>query len=327
MNTGTAFRAKFRGKFREHVPLAQFTTYKIGGTADLFMVVRNAQELAEVAIEARTSGLPVHILGGGSNVLIGDGGIRGLVIKNISTGVRMAGMRGSMKSGRINRSVSVEADSGLTMNSLVRYTLEASLSGLEMHLGLPGTVGGALYMNSKWTHPVGYVGDVVTGATILTPENHLRTVSNGYFRFGYDQSILQSSGDIVLSVSFGLIPADSQSLWDVANASVEYRQATQPKGVSTAGCTFRNISALDARTVGTPNHITSAGFLVDSVGLKGYRIGQAMISEHHANFIINLGGATASDVVQLIELARQKVFDRYHIRLQEEIVRIGEFDT
>lgn len=306
-------------------PLAPYTTFKIGGPADLFFVATNQEELVSIISEARKLKIPMFILGGGSNILIGDRGIRGLVIKNNTREIRIAGMKGKVTSGTREGKVYVEAQSGVLFNSLVRFAIEEGLGGLEMHLGLPGTVGGALYMNSKWTKPESYVGDVVYQATILTPKNEIQAVPASYFHFGYDTSTVQKSGDIVLSVIFGLHPEKKEHLWDSANKSIAYRRETQPQGVFTPGCTFQNLTKAAALAIPTPEHTTSAGFLIDHAGLKGVSIADAQISPQHANFIINRGKATASDVVQLIEKAKAQVKKQFGVELKEEIIRVGEF--
>lgn len=306
-------------------PLARFTTFKVGGPADYFYTARTKEELVDAVKAADEAGVPVFILGGGTNILIGDKGIRGLVIKNVSQSIVIRGMKGAIKKGEPDRTVYVEADAGVPINKLVRFTVEEGLAGLEMHLGLPGTVGGAVFMNSKWTHPTGYVGDVVHQATLLTVSHEIKSVSQDYFHFAYDYSSLQKTHDTVLSVTFALKQSESAALWKVANDSIAYRRESQPQGVLSAGCTFKNISKAQAMVVGTPDLTTSAGFLVDKAGLKGVREGGAHISEMHANFIVNDGKATAADVVKLIEKARSAVQHAFGVRLDEEIVRIGEF--
>lgn len=311
--------------FVQHVPLAPFTTFKIGGPADFFYEARSVDELSDAIIKARGLEVPVTIIGGGSNMLIGDGGIRGLVIKNNTGAITIRGMKGTFERGETKGSVFVEADSGVVFNKIVRFTVEEGLGGLEAHLGLPGTVGGAIFMNSKWTKPESYVGDAVYQVTILTPQNEIKVVDRSYLRFAYDTSIIQKTRDIVLRVVFALTPEDKDALWKIANQSISYRRESQPQGVKSPGCTFRNISSSQAVTAATPNHTTSAGFLLDHAGLKGKSVGDAQISPIHANFIINNGNARASDVVTLIELARSKVKEQFGVELQEEIVRLGEF--
>lgn len=305
--------------------LARYTTFKVGGPADLFYEAKTIDEVVDAIKRARTLGVPVFLLGGGTNILIGDGGIRGLVIKNASSRIAIVGAKGKFEAGQNQGTVYVEADSGVIMNKLVRFTIEEGLSGLQMQLGLPGTVGGAMYMNSKWTNPESYVGDSVYQATILTRQGDVQTVPRSYFQFGYDKSILQQSQDTVLRVVFALKRAEKEILWERANAVMAYRRETQPQGVFSPGCTFRNISRSEALAVPTPNHTTSAGFLIDHAGLKGKQIGEAKISPIHANFIINLRKAKAADVVTLIETARSEVKKQFGVQLREEIVRVGEF--
>lgn len=310
---------------KENEPLGRYTTFKIGGPADLFYEVSTVDELVWAVTAGRNAEVPVFVLGGGSNILIGDRGIRGLVVKNNTGEITIRGAKGKISAGTSEELVYIEADSGVPMNKLVRFTIEEGLGGLEMQLGLPGSVGGAVYMNSKWTKPVGYVGDPVYQATILTPDNKKIDVPKSYFHFAYDTSIIQKTGDIVLRVVFALKPTPKEKLWNIANRSISYRRETQPQGVFSPGCTFRNISEAQALSVPTPNHTTSAGFFVDHAGLKGLRVGDAEISPMHANFIINYGKATAHDVVELIEKARNAVQKQFGVKLEEEIMRIGEF--
>lgn len=305
--------------------LAKYTTLKIGGPADLFYEATTSEELTDALVSAWKLKIPVFVLGGGSNSLVGDKGFRGLVVRNITRRVGIVGIKGRMRSGRSRRSVFVKADSGVNMNSLVRFTVDNGLKGLEMHLGLPGTVGGAVYMNSKWMHPEGYTGDPLFQATIFDKNGQVRLESKSYFRFGYDSSSLQKTGEIVISVIFILEEADKEVLWQTANDSIAYRRNSQPQGVTTAGCTFRNISRAEALTYKTPNLTRSAGELIDLAGLKGEIIGEAQISPIHANFFINRGKATASDMVQLIDKARKQVLEKFGVNLEEEIVRVGEF--
>lgn len=311
--------------FKENVQLALFTTFKIGGPAEFFYEARTVSELVGAVTKARALGMPVTILGGGTNVLISDKGIRGLVIKNNTGEITIRGMKGKYQGGVTKGSVFVEVDGGVIFNKLVRFAIEEGLGGLEAHLGLPGTVGGAIFMNSKWTKPIRYVGDAVYQVTILTPKNEVKVVDRSYFRFAYDTSIIQKTGDIVLRVVFALTPGEKDDFWKVANESIRYRRESQPQGIKSPGCTFRNISSSQAIAAVTPNYTTSAGFLIDHSGLKGKSVGDAQISPIHANFIVNNGNALASDVVTLIELARAKVKEQFGVELQEEIVRLGEF--
>ncbi len=306
-------------------PLARYTTFKIGGPADYFYEAKTSDECAAAVAIARKLNLPVFILGGGSNILIGDKGIRGMVIRNLSTHIGIKGVKSALIGEDRKKVVYVEADAGVPVNKLVRFTVDEGLSGLHMHLGLPGSVGGALYMNSKWTRPEGYIGDVVYQARLVTGEGEDIVVPQSYFHFAYDTSVLQSTKDTVISVVFALVAADKDELWKIATESITYRRETQPQGVSSAGCTFRNLSKAEALTLSTPNLTTSAGYLLDHAGLKNESVGDAYISPVHANFIINRGKATAADVVKLIDLCRERVLKRFGVRLAEEIQRVGEF--
>lgn len=315
----------FAERIKMNEPLANYTTMKIGGAADYFFEAKTIEELQKAVVLARERSAEVTILGGATNTLIGDRGIRGLVIKNTTGRIAIRGAKGVVRRGGATSAIYVEVDSGVIMNKLVRYAIEEGLAGLEMHLGLPGTVGGAVYMNSKWTHPVGYVGDVVYQATLLSFQNEVKVVPHSYFLFDYDTSSIQRSGDIVLTVVFALRSDTKEHLWAVANDSISYRRTTQPQGIFSLGCTFQNIAKAEAITMSTPSYTTSAGFLIDHAGLKGTRIGNAQISPVHANFIINLGGASARNVIELIDLARTEVKKKFGVILKEEIVRLGEF--
>lgn len=350
INAYNSLKTLLGERVKENVPLAAFTTFKIGGPAEFFYEARSVEELVGAVTKARELGVPITILGGGTNVLIGDKGIRGLVIKNNTGTITIRGMKGKYQGGETKGSVFVEADSGVVFNKLVRFTVEEGLGGLEAHLGLPGTVGGAIFMNSKWTKvtskdatqgivtqnnrgrylgtlpmPASYVGDTVYQATILTPQNEVKVVDRSYFRFAYDTSIIQKTGDIVLRVVFALAHQDKEALWNVANQSINYRRESQPQGTKSPGCTFRNISKAQAVVAATPDHTTSAGFLVDHTGLKGKSVGDAQFSTIHANFIINNGHAYASDVIELIEIAKAQVKAQFGVELEEEIVKLGEF--
>ena len=312
-------------KVRLNEPLALYTTYKVGGPADLFFEASTGDELVKAVTLARSLTIPVFVLGGGSNILVGDGGFRGLVVKNNTSEIAIRGMKGKVRGMNQESLVYVEVDSGVPMNKLVRFTIEEGLSGLEMHLGLPGTVGGAIFMNSKWMKNENFIGDVVHQATILPSDTIPKTVKKDYFQFSYGKSSLQKTDDILISVIFELRKSNKETLWTHANESVTYRRETQPQGVLTAGCVFKNITPADAMNAGTPDHTTSAGFLLDHAGCKGLKTGGAEVSPVHANFIITHAGATASDVIRLIRIMKKNVGKKFRVTLKEEIQLVGEF--
>lgn len=320
-----ALETQFGNRIQRNVPLAPYTTFKIGGPADYFLEVRTVEDLVSIVSSCRKASFPLTVLGGGSNILISDAGVRGLVVRNYTSGIRVKGVTFVKQQEKQTKVVYVEADSGVPINKLVRYSVDEGLKGLHMHLGLPGSVGGAVYMNSKWTHPTGYVGDVVYQATIVDAKGEVCVEPQSYFHFAYDSSSIQSTKDIVVSVVFALEASDASTLWEKANESIAYRRITQPMGVSTAGCVFRNISAADAIVFSTPSLTTSAGYLIDHAGLKGVCVNDACVSSVHANFIVNKGKAKAIDVVELIEKIKAGVADAFGVSLTEEIERIGEF--
>lgn len=310
--------------------LTKYCSFHIGGPADLFYRAKNSQELIIAVKSAWKLSVPIFVLGGGTNVLISDRGFRGLVIKNDTGGIKLLGIKGR-KTGEIDKennsvqTVYLEVESGVSINRLVRYTLDQGFAGLEYFLGQPGTLGGAMFINAHNIKKGIFLGDKIYQARILQKNGKITLVDSSYFHFGYDKSIIQKNGDIVLSAVISLKRADKNRLWKEAQEILEYRQMTQPHGIFSAGCTFRNISKSDAIRIATPNYTTSAGFLLDSLGLKGEKIGESMFSQHHANFIVNKGMAVASDVLELIKLAKEKAKERYNINLHEEIILVGEF--
>lgn len=311
-------------RFKENELLSKHTTFRIGGPARLYLEVREIPELEYTMTQVRNYSVPFFVLGGGTNLVVSDNGFNGLVIKNNINKINIKKYGGSyLKHKMQNATVEIESTSGVPMNQLVRFTLDENLSGIEAFLGQPGTVGGAMYINAHNMKMNEFFGDRITKAKILTVDGEIKEVSKAYFKFGYDYSILQEKKDIVISVALNLLKSEHDKIWDKANRAMEHRKKSQPLGIGSSGCTFRNISKSDALRIGTPNGTTSAGYLLEAVGLKNYQIGKAKFSEKHANFIVNLGGATSVDVQQLIDLAKERVQKRFRVLLKEEVVHIG----
>jgi UDP-N-acetylmuramate dehydrogenase len=290
--------------------LAPFTTFRIGGPADWFLDAMTTEELVAAVRAAAEDGLPLVALGGGSNVLVSDAGVRGLVVRPRLSGIAREpdGL--------------VRADAGVTLNGLVRHTILDGLAGIEAWAGTPGTVGGAIAGNAHWAGRL--IGDCVASVTLLKPVGDVVTVPAGEMAFGYDRSRIQQTGEIVLSATFRLTPGHRpDALRAIARASLQHRKQTQPLRLPSAGCIFQNpVAGADQMPDGMP---WSAGALVDRAGLKGRAIGAARVSPVHANFIVNEGGATARDVRALIELCRAEVDVQFGVRLRNEIVCVGEF--
>ena len=296
-------------RVRTDAPLAPLTTFQIGGPADWIVEVRSEDELAAMLDAAREAGVPVTVLGGGSNVLVADSGIRGVVVRPKLTGIsRPAPDR-------------VRAECGVTMNGLVRWTAGRGLAGLEAWAGTPGTVGGAIHGNAHWGGR--NIGDLVVSVMLMTRQGEPAEVPAAAMGFAYDTSRLQTTGELVIWAEVRVGTGDPEALRATARASLAYRKRTQPLALPSAGCLFRNPDpARDRLPAGMP---ASAGALVDRVGLKGYRIGGASISATHANFVVNDGTATARDVRALVETARAAVRDRFGVDLRDEVVYLGTF--
>lgn len=304
-------------------PLASHTYFKLGGPADLFFEATSTEELTLAVSSAHAAKVPYFVLGSGSNLLASDRGFRGLIIKNKSSNLLLKGFTGSANKGKLDlKEVIVQADSGVPANQLIRYTLNEGLQGLEIFLGLPGTVGGALYNNS---HHLGkLIGDQVVEVVVLSEEGEPHTYTAKDMKFAYDYSILHKTKEIVLTVSFLLKRGDKDKLWSIASDAVKRRAQTQPLGLPSSGCIFRNIHLSDAMRLGTPGHTTSAGYLIDKAGLKGKKVGGASVSDVHANFIVNDGSASTKDVLALIEEIKLAVKLKFGVSLELEVFFIGE---
>lgn len=315
-----------KDRIRENEPMSLHTTFKIGGPAQFYIEADKIDDLVKLINTAKQLKIPFFVLGGGSNILVSDKGIKGLVIRNNCRHFEVMQMKGRVKNQSAGWRITIDsafvlAQSGVIMNQLVRFTIEQGLSGLEYQLGLPGTVGGAIFMNSNFPKKEISVGDCVYRVKLLTRDG-IKEVDRSYFHFGYDRSILQETRELVLAVIFKLFPARKEVLWERAMEALNHRNTTQPKGAS-AGCIFRNISLSSAIRMSTPNHTTSAGYLIDKAGLKGRCVGDAMVSDLHANYILNLGKATASDVVGLIDIIKEEVLKKFAVKLELEIRSIG----
>lgn len=292
-----------------HAPLAPMTTFGVGGPADWLITVETAEQLRDVLAAARDASVPVTILGGGSNVVVADEGIRGAVLR--------------MRLTRVTQPAAdrVRAEAGLTMNGLVRWTIGRGLAALEAWAGTPGTVGGAVYGNAHFSGR--NIGDLVDRVQLISRDGQVSTVHRTEMAFAYDTSRLKDTGEILIWVEFGVRQAAPESLRAIARRSLAYRKGTQPLAFPSAGCMFQNPDTARERV---PDGIpASAGALIDRAGLKGHRVGGAMISPVHANFFVSDGTATAADIRALAELARAAVRDRFGVELRDEIVYLGHF--
>ena len=290
-----------------NVPLAPLTTFKVGGPADWLLRTERASEVLAAVEAARADGIPITVLGGGSNVLVSDAGVRGLVIRLHGGGVRA-----------LSEGV-VRADGGVTINGLVRWTINRGVAGLEAWAGTPGTVGGAIYGNAHFQGRL--IGELVDRVELLRTDGEVVQVPASDMDFGYDRSRLQQTREIVLAVDFRVGRGDPAALRLVARESLAYRKRTQPLSSASAGCIFQNPDpAVDRIPEGIP---PSAGALVDRAGLKGTGSGGARVSPAHGNFIVNDGSASAAGIRALIEDCRGRVRSQFGVDLRDEIVYLG----
>ncbi|MEX2184898.1 MAG: UDP-N-acetylmuramate dehydrogenase [Chloroflexota bacterium] len=301
---GTDIQRRIGVKTSRDEPLARFTTMRVGGPADLFATVHNAFELRALVRYARTRGLPHEVLGRGSDVVISDRGVRGLVIQVRAEGSRVEGDR-------------YTAEAGVQMARAATETQRAGLSGLEFGLAIPGTVGGAVWANAG-AHGSDVAG-ILVAARILGSDGTESVVSAGDLGLAYRDTRLKhppadGSPEIVVDATFALTPADADTIKARLDDIRRWRQAHQPIGLPSAGSVFRNPPG------------DSAGRLIDEAGLKGTRIGGAVVSEKHANFIVNDQKGTAADVRRLGDHVRAVVADRHGIPLEYEIEFLGDWE-
>lgn len=298
-------------RLQRDVPLASLTTFRVGGPAEWLIETRTSDEIVTALRLAHGASVPVTMLGGGSNVLVSDAGVRGLVIRP----------RGGVIA-RVDET-HVRADAAVTINWLVRWTITHGCAGLEAWAGTPGTIGGAVFGNAHFGGRL--IGELVSEVRLATRDGRTSDVTSEAMAFGYDRSRLQETGEVLLSAVFRISPGDPAALRAIARESLAFRKRTQPLETPSAGCVFQNPDA--ARGDRVPEGIPwSAGALVDRSGLKGAIAGGARVSPTHGNFIVNEGTATAGDIRRLITDCRRAVCEQFGVELREEIVYLGAFE-
>jgi UDP-N-acetylmuramate dehydrogenase len=285
--------ADFADITRRDEPLAPFTWLRTGGPAQYLIEPRTQDELEAVVRCCDENEIPVRLLGGGSNLLISDDGVSGVVLRLIHepwTGISVEG-------------TCVTAGSGAKLNAVISAAVKAGLAGLESLAGIPGTVGGALRGNAGGR--AGDIGQFVQSVTVLTARGETFTRTEDEISFGYRESSIDELA--ILSATFQLREDDPEEITRRMRKLWVMKKATQPLAFQSAGCIFRNPRGM------------SAGALIEQSGLKGTRIGQAEISDRHANFIVTSEGATSADILRLIELARSRVAEQFGVDLELEI--------
>lgn len=298
----------------ENEPMSKHTSFKVGGAARYFIKVEDNEELKTAIVQAREKRLPHFILGNGTNLLVSDKGYDGVVITlaGVFSAIEDSG-NGSFKVG-----------AATPLGRFARTAMKLGFAGIHKLAGIPGTLGGAIYMNAGAYGQE--IGTCCTQVTILDCDGNIRTVSSTDCAFGYRQSIFQKDKATILSATFQLPTANAQGK-SVADLEAELaecmakRKASQPLSMPNAGSTFKR---LEHGSADMPQQV-APGYYIEQAGLKGLRIGGAEVSTLHANFIVNAGGATAADIMNLSELVQKKVAEKFGIQLKREIILLGEF--
>lgn len=301
-------------------PMSLYTSFKIGGVADALVKPDEKKKLIELVQWCREFEVPYMVVGSGSNLLVKDGGIRGVVIllENCLNEISEVSGQDHNQGG-----VLVKAMAGVKLQRLCRYAVNEGLAGLNFATGIPGTVGGGIIMNAGTVH--GCMENVVHKIAVLAPSGQVKNLTKEQLVFNYRKLDLRASikngtlhqpgvmEPIILDGEFNLIEKNSEELKQEANDMVKQRKASQPLGSNSCGCFFKN-----------PDPEIFAGKLIDKAGLKGKQIGGAQVSTIHANYIVNRGDATASDVLQLMQHIQDTVREKFKIFLEPEVKIVGE---
>jgi UDP-N-acetylmuramate dehydrogenase len=279
--------------------MKKHTSFKIGGPVDYFIIVNNIEELKKILNLVNNNGIPFFIIGNGSNLLVRDKGIRGIVAKI------------NFNQITINKNENiVKVSSDYSVSKLARVCAKEGMGGIEFLAGIPGTVGGAIRMNA------GAYGremkDVVINTKCLTNIGDIKLLTNKEHYFNYRTSIFKDVDDIILETELKLYKDDENNINNIINEQMKKRLENQPLEFPSAGSTFKR----------NPNVITAK--LIDECGLKGYKVGDAEVSTKHAGFIVNRGNATADDVLKLVEIVKEKVYQRFNEKIELEVIVVGE---
>lgn len=316
------------GNLKIKEKLSKHTSYKIGGPADFFVEVESVENTIKLLKFLEENNLDFFILGGGSNILFNDEGFSGVVV--------------NINCAKINiKEDLVEAEAGCPTVTMARTAVQAGLIGFEWGVGVPGTIGGAVRGNA------GAMGGEIKDnleKVVVYRAGEILELNNQECEFGYRESVFKHNNDIILKAFFKLQKGDTKEAMKKALEYIQQRNANQPQGNSCAGCVFKNVVIKEQRAKSKPassagreqielieeldkekaevflkNKLIPAGWLVEQVGMKGEQEGMAKVSEKHGNFIVNLGGATAKDILILVEKIKEKVYDKFGITLEEEI--------
>ena len=284
---------------KTHERLAKYTSFRIGGPAEWFMQPSTIEELLVVVRARRRHDIPLSVIGGGTNLLVADRGLRGLVVQ---LGARFRQIR--ILSADDAPEVRVRCGASVLTQQLVAWACRHGWDELETLAGLPGQIGGAVAMNAQ------QIGRFVDGVTVISQQGEVETLTAGQIHFQYRYTAMKPG--VIVEVSFCFAKADPVAVTSRVHAAVQYRNTTQDVRWPSAGCAFKNPPGLQA------------GRLIDEAGLKGTRIGDAQVSQRHANFIVNRGRATCDDVLSLMDHVRHQVARRAGVQLEPEVRVLGE---
>ena len=290
----------FQGRIFHNEPMSEHTSYKIGGPADIYAIPKEVPDLQMLLAWLFEHSVPVFVIGDGTNLLVADKGIRGAVVQ-LGSGFGRVQARGE----------DVSAGAAVKISRLLRETIGRGLAGLEGMTGVPGTVGGAIYMNAGTRH--GYIADTLATVTAVDRQGQLLNLTKDDLDMGYRQSKVHELGIVVAGAQFNLTKADTEVINQLVESRMQRRRDTQPPGIGTCGSVFKN--PMDGH----------AAELIESIGAKGMQVGGARVSSKHANFIMNTGSATASDVKELMDTLSNLVQEKCGVVLDPEVQIVGEW--
>lgn len=281
-------------------PMSRYTTFRVGGEAECMVIVESKEELSQLVFYLGQSGQEYFVLGNGSNLLVGDKGYHGIILK---LGKRMAGIH--------VEGPHLVAGAGALLSQVAAAARDAGLSGFEFAAGIPGSIGGAIVMNAGAYD--GEMKQIVKLVRVMDQAGEILTLDNDTMEFGYRTSIIKDRPFIVLAAVFALKQGKKEEIGARMEELMKLRKSKQPLEYPSAGSTFKRPEGY------------YAGKLIMDAGLRGYRIGGARVSEKHCGFVVNDGGATAADVREVIEEVQERVRDKFHVRLEPEVIYLGEF--
>ncbi|MEN8253569.1 MAG: UDP-N-acetylmuramate dehydrogenase [Patescibacteria group bacterium] len=300
-------------KFNFDYPLAPQTYFKIGGPAEIYLEISDKNILAKLIKFSNQNNIKLTILGGASNVIISDEGVKGLILKLTNNNFSAQDLR-------------LLVGAGIRMSTLVQQSIDAGFTGLEYFHGVPGNLGGAIYNNAHYLENL--IGKHVARVEIINPQGEVIWINQSDCNFSYDHSRFQNSGEVIFAVEFNLKKGSAEASQELIKKSVEYRAKTQPLNLPSSGCIFQNVTNNEKLKKQFPqfaekSHVPG-GFLIDQAGLKGKKVGDIEVSEKHAAFFVNLGTGSSKDVRELIEIVKSRVREKFAVDLQEEVFFIGK---